>query len=978
MSVPNDWERLRGLFEAAVALPPHARAAFLADRAHGDTAIRQEVESLIAAHEAAGGFLPERTRHGLVDLLDTNIRPLQLPAGTRLGAFEIVEQIGAGGMGAVYRARDTRLDRFVAIKVLASELGVAARGRERFEREARAISRLSHPRICTVHDAGVADLDGREVPYIVMELLDGETLATRLARGPLSIGDALAYGIDIADALVAAHAQSVVHRDLKPANVMITTTGVKLLDFGLAQLRTADAPQQPPGAPPLTSTGMVFGTVPYMSPEQLRGEPVDTRTDIFAFGALMHEMLTGQRPFEAESQAALIAAILEHDARPVSDLQPLAPPNLDRIVRKCLAKEPDERWQTARDLKSELIWLRDGRDDKPRATTPRGQVRRRRGGHVAATGIPLAAAVVLGVLLWRAVATPVPPRVPTHLSLNFPPGVTLVIPTNGISFAIAGDGSRVAFLGARDGRTSLFIHTLADGKTIEVKNTDDAGTPMFSPDSQSVAFAVGVSIKKVPATGGPVQLLTDKGNNQVTWLPDGRIIAGGAAPLRLLGDDARDLTQLGPGEEGHHMPVLTPDGSLLFSVIRGGYWNSLNSIAACRCPSTPPKANAAEIPPGADEKREVLSNATSPRLVGGDVLVFAQGRTLVATGFDSRAVRVVGESRPLFDVQTTMYSGAPMYAVAGNGTLVYAEPAAGRRLVWVDRQGREEPAKTDERMYTHIRLSPDGTRVAANVFDAERNLWVFDLDGSHAVKLTSGPDRDAMPVWTRDGKEIFFTTGERHVSRVAADRSRPPVQFYSLDPPDRIHPLSITRDGKRLLTHWDRSPGQIDLRVIELGATPIPTPTRLVDDSHFDRDGRLSEDDRWLVYESGEGSMARIGQIVVRPFPNVRAARWVISQGNGRQPIWSRDGREIFYRTEDGTVMAVRVKTTPTFSSEEPVRLMTPPLTLRDMGSGPTYDVSPDGKRFLFIKAPELDIRSLNVVLNWDVEVKTALARKGK
>ncbi len=969
-----DWERLRALFEAAVALPPKDRAAFLTDRVNGDTAIRREVESLIAAHEAAGGFLREPTRHGFIDVIETNIRPMVLTAGTRLGAVEIVEQIGAGGMGNVYRARDTRLDRFVAIKVLASELGAAARGRERFEREARAISRLSHPRICTVHDAGVSDLDGGEVPYLVMELLDGETLAARLARGPLSINDALSYGIDIADALVAAHAQSVVHRDLKPANVMITTAGVKLLDFGLAQLRTVD-PQQSAAVSALTSSGMVFGTVPYMSPEQLRGEPADARTDIFAFGALMHEMLTGQRPFAAESQAALIAAILEHDARPVSELQPLAPANLDRVVRRCLAKDPEDRWQTARDLRSELIWLRDGRDDvRPAlARPPLDRVRRRRRWPIAAAGIPAVAAVVLGVLLWRAGSTAAPARVATHHSLSFPAGVTLDIPVNGMSFAIAPDGSRVAFVGVRNGRTSLFIHTLADGKTLEIPNTAGIGTPMFSPDSQAVAFNNRSSVSKVPVTGGPVQLLVEKASNQVTWLPDGRIVTGGPRPLRVVGNDAHDLTQLGPGEEGHHMPVLTADGSLLFSVIRGGYWNSLNSIAACRCPSTPSNADAKERPPRASEKREVLSNATSPRLVGSDSLVFAQGRTLVATGFDSRALRITGESRPLFDVQTTLYSGAPMFAVAGNGTLVYAEPAGGRRLVWVDRQGREEPTKTDQRMYTHIRLSPDGTRVAANVFDADRDLWVFGLDGSFVQKLSSGPDRDAMPVWSRDGREIFFTTGERNLNRVPADGSKPPVRFLSLERPDRIHGLAITPNGKQLLAAQDRMPERIDLRMIELGSTTTVTP--LIADSGFDHDGQLSFDGRWIVYGAAESADVRDGQIVVRPFPDVRAARWNITR-DGRLPIWSRDGREIFYRADDGAVMAVPVTTRPQFSFRPPVRLMTPTLTLWDWGSGPTYDVSPDGKRFLFIKAPELDIRSLNVVLNWDVEVKAALAGK--
>jgi serine/threonine protein kinase len=972
MSAPADWEHLRELFEAAVALPPKDRGAFLTDRVNGDTATRREVESLIAAHEAAGGFLRDPIRHGFTDVLTTNLGPPVLSAGTRLGAFEVIEQIGAGGMGEVYRARDTRLDRFVAIKVLPSGPGVAARGRERFEREARAISRLSHPRICTVHDVGVADLEAREIPYIVMELLDGETLATRLTRGPLSINDALSYTIDIADALVAAHAQAVVHRDLKPGNVMLTTTGVKLLDFGLAQLRTADGPPQAAAVSALTSTGMVFGTVPYMSPEQLRGEPVDARTDIFAFGALMHEMLTGQRPFQADSQAALIAAILEHDAQPVSELQPLASANLDRVVRKCLAKDPDDRWQTARDLRSELIWLRDGREDVRRARAPSDHVPRRRIWPIAAAGIPTAVAVVLGVLLWRAAATSAPARVATHHSLDFPPGVTLDIPVNGNSFAIAPDGSRVAYVGVRDGRTSLFIHSLADGKTIVVENTAGIGTPMFSPDSQTVAFNFAGSIKKVPATNGPVQLLVEKANNQATWLPDGRIVIGGPRALRVVGDDAHDLTKLAPGEEGHQTPVLTAEGSLLFSVIRGGYWNSLNSIATCRCPSPPQERNAAEAPTGGDEKREVLRNATSPRLVGGDALVYAQGRTLVATGFDSRALRVTGESRPLFDVQTTGYSGAPMFAVAGNGTLVYAEPARARWLVWIDRHGREEPTKTGERMYNQIRLSPDGTRVAANVFDADRDMWVFGLDGSFVQRLSSGPDRDAMPVWSRDGREIFFTTGERNINQVPADRSTPPVKVFGIKSPDRIHPLAITPNGKRLLAAQDRMPERMDLRVIELGSTSTVPP--LIADSHFDRDGDLSPDGRWIVYASADATGLRDGQIVVRPFPDVHAARWNISP-DGRQPIWSRDGREIFYRT-DGAVMAVRVTTTPQFSFGSPVRLMAPALTLS--GNGPTYDVSPDGKRFLFIKAPELDIRSLKVVLNWDIEVKAVLAGKGR
>ena len=332
---------------------------------------------------------------------------------------------------------------------------------------------------------------------------------------------------------------------------MVTSTGVKLLDFGLAQLRKPDGAIAPGAAASggdatLTSAGMVFGTLPYMSPEQLRGERVDTRTDMFAFGALLHEMLTGRRPFHADSQAGLIAAILEHEAPPVSDLQPLAPTSLDRIVRKCLAKDPDDRWQTARDLKSELIWVREEREESGRARTPLPATsHRRRWRQILVMGIPTIAAVLLAVMLWRAAAPP-PLRRATRLALNFPPGVTLDIPVNGTSFAIAPDGSRIAFLGVRDGRQSLFIHTLETGKTVDVPDTRDAVNPTFSPDSQWVAFAQGtIGVRKVPAAGGPVQLVWPGAARQLTWLADDRIVfATGNRPLREIGDADKAITTL--------------------------------------------------------------------------------------------------------------------------------------------------------------------------------------------------------------------------------------------------------------------------------------------------------------------------------------------------------------------------------------------------------------------------------------------------
>jgi eukaryotic-like serine/threonine-protein kinase len=314
-----------------------------------------------------------------------------------------------------------------------------------------------------------------------------------------------------------------------------------------------------------------------------------------------------------------------------------------------------------------------------------------------------------------------------------------------------------------------------------------------------------------------------------------------------------------------------------------------------------------------------------------------------------------------------------MFALADNGTLVYAEPAPGRRLIWIDRQGRELPFPVEPRSYAHLRLSPDGMRVATNVSDAGRDLWVLGADGSLEQLLTSGPERDAMPVWSRDGSEIFFTTGERRIYRIPSDRSRLPELVLQLEPPQRIHPLAITPDGKRLLTHWDIMPKGIDLRVVELD--PKPTMTQLFGDSRTEHDGRLSPDGRWVVYETSESGAA---QIAVRRFDDIRAQQQIVSRGAGQMPLWSSDGKEIFYRTEQGTVMSVPVQTSPTFRAGAPVPIVTPTLTLGDHGTGPTYDVSPDGRRFLFIRAPELDIRSLTVVLNWDVEVNATLAGKGR
>jgi Tol biopolymer transport system component len=574
-------------------------------------------------------------------------------------------------------------------------------------------------------------------------------------------------------------------------------------------------------------------------------------------------------------------------------------------------------------------------------------------------------------VLWRSAGSALP-RTVARLSLNLPPGVTLFIPINGTSIAIAPDGSRLAFIGVRAGLPSLFIHQLDIGKTDEVADTRNAATPMFSADSQWVAFGQSGIIKKVPAAGGPVEAVGPGAAGPMVWLSDGRFVRGNmsGSPIRQIVPvvpDDRPLTQVSEGEEGHLTPLLMRNGWLLFTSVRGGFLSSLNRIDVWR----PDSAQASELVP----------NASSPQLLGTDTIVFARGRGLFAAGFDSRAVRLTGAPRAMnVHVQTTLNAGAPMYAVANNGTLVYPESPGGRRLVWIDRAGREEFVKADQRQYGHLRLSPDGTRVATPVMDADRDLWVIGLDGSFALKLPGDSARDGMPVWSPDGSQIFFTTADRNINRIPADGSTGPQTIFRQPKPDRLHPLAMTPDGKYLLMTWDILPKRMEVRLLALGDAPQLTP--LIGQSGTEGDAQLSRDGKWVVYRSAESTGGdRDGHIMVRPFPNVDAYRRVISPGLGRQPIWSHDGREIFYRTEDGSVMSVAITVTPTppyLIHDAPVRVVSPANTLREWASGPTYDVSPDGKRFLFVRAPELDIRSLTVILNWDVEVKAALAENGR
>ncbi len=522
MIAPAKWERVRALFHEALERPAQGRAQFLRDQSGGDDELYREAESLLAAHGQADGFLSG----SLITAEDTGTTIAALTSGSRVGTFEILELLGSGGMGHVYRARDTRLDRMVALKVLSTDVASDPNGRERFDREARLLSRATHPNICTLFDIGSVGVEGRDLQFLVMELLEGETLAGRLRRGPVPIPQALTFATEILDALAAAHALGIVHRDLKPANIVLTKSGVKLLDFGLARLRAPSTARSQHGSAeftdPVTTEGSLVGTLPYMAPEQVRGEEADTRADLFAFGAVLYEMITGARAFAAASQAELVAAILEREPRPLTTRQPLAPPALERLVSACLAKDPGERWQTARDLRRELSRVRDG--DIASGSAPAARMRRFNRVVLWAGAVVIAALASMAIYSSR--QTPAAAAQTITFSIYPPPGTTF--PRGTAELAVSPDGNRLAFVAlSADGSRHLWIRRFDAVAARPLEGTEAARHPFWSPDGRSIGFFAHGKLKRVAEGGGSPQVLCEAIYGAGgSWNGDGTILFG--------------------------------------------------------------------------------------------------------------------------------------------------------------------------------------------------------------------------------------------------------------------------------------------------------------------------------------------------------------------------------------------------------------------------------------------------------------------
>jgi serine/threonine protein kinase/Tol biopolymer transport system component len=876
--------------------------------------------------------------------------------GRRLGPYEILSAIGAGGMGEVYKARDTRLDRTVAIKVLPTHLAGRAELRERFEREAKTIASLNHSHICTLYDTGHQD----EIDFLVMEYLEGETLAQRLAKGPLPIQQVLQYAIEISDALDKAHRKGITHRDLKPGNIMLTKSGTKLLDFGLAKLTQEVAPATPVSQLPtandaITAQGTILGTLLYMAPEQLEGKEADARTDIFAFGAVVYEMATGKKAFAGKSQASVIGAIMSSEPPPISSLQPMTPPTLDRVVKKCLAKEREDRWQSAKDLTDELQWIA-GSSETVKAPAQESKLPRKRWQRpvvLAIAGVALAALVATAIWKFK----PAPPQPITRTVISLPPDQRLAALDEPV-VALSPDGSNLAYVAVRGGTQQIFLRALESLEARPMPGTEGGYGPFFSPDGQWLGFFQGGALKKVSVSGGSAVTLSQSGGSArgATWDSQGTIIytPATATPLWQVskeGGVSKPLTGLDQGEATQRWPWALPGGKALLY--------ASGAIGAAGL-----KINVQPIEAG--KGHDLAQGGTSPQYARSGHLLYVQGATLMAVPFDPERLEIRGSAVPVVEGVAHATDGAAQYSISDAGSLVYVSggvTSIQRKLLWVSRNGTEQVLGAPAQTYGYPRLSPDGHRVA---LETEDQIWLYDLARDTLTRFTFEGTSNQSPVWTPDGKRIAFYSNKEGPANIwwqLADGSGGLERLTTTQYPQI--PRSWSPDGQLLAFHENNPTTKKDIWVLRLSdhkAEPfLRTP--------FNEGGPVfSPDGHWIAYISDESGRP---EIYVQPYPGP-GGKWQISTEGGNEPAWNRNGRELFYRSGN-KMMAVDVTTQPTFSAGKPKVLFEGQYVAVSPGlTGTAFDVSPDGQRFLMVKETEASMSAtqINVVLNWFEELK--------
>ena len=888
---------------------------------------------------------------------------MPLSNGTRLGPYEIVGPLGAGGMGEVYRARDTRLDRTVAVKVIPAQLAEQPEARQRFEREARAVSALNHPHICVLHDIGQ---EGSTF-FFVMELIEGDTLAERLEKGAMPPDEFLPIAIQIADALAVAHRAGIVHRDLKPGNVMLTRSGAKLLDFGLARATGLSASrssltQSPTLTRPLTAEGTIVGTFQYMAPEQLEGKDADARTDIFAFGAVLYEMATGTRAFDGESQASLIASIIKEQPRPMSEIVPLTPPALEHIVRRSLAKKPDDRWQSAFDVKHQLEWIRNA-GSQAGVPAPVAVHRRHLTRALMLTSI-VSSVAALALLSWMVTHRPLPSQA---MRFSILPPERHIFDAAQPNLAIAPDGSSIALIAYDStGVSRLWIRRIDATTSRAVPHSESPLQPFWSPDGKSLGFYAGGKLRRVSLADGDIQTLADATEPRgSSWNSDGDIVfqpaaAGPIMHVRASGGAVNAVTEVDTanGEVAHRFPCFLPDGRDFLYVV------------------LPPKDGLFDVRIGSlDGKKSgviLRANGTATYAPPGYVLFRREGR-VVAQRFDARDKKLTGEAIPLGEDAGPAggWTGAPAVSVSNNGVLVHAAGGIlNTRLTWLDRSGRElGRLALAPGSYSQGQFAPDGSMMVvakASSTGTPIDLWLVDTRRTLATRFTFVNSLHTMPRWSPDGKSIVFSSaqdGRENIFVKAADSGSEEKRLF-MSKTLFTKPEAWAPDGRAIVYNTITGETGTDLWLFPMESNSTP---RALLSTPFDESGAaISPDGRWMAYRSNETGRY---QVYIRSFPDMAEKHRISDDALGTSDAvlvsywitWRSDGKEILFPGSDRiTVVSVPVKTAGGFQAEEPRALFRLAVNTFYVAVVPTAD------KFLSFSPDTGGIPPAHsVVLNW-------------
>ena len=890
---------------------------------------------------------------------------MPLSTGTKLGPYEILSAAGAGGMGEVYRARDTRLDRTVAIKVLPEQFSQNADLRQRFEREARAISSLNHPNICTLHDVGHQD----GIDYLVLEYLEGESLAARLMKGPLPVEQVLKTGTEIADALEKAHRQGIVHRDLKPGNVMLTKSGAKLLDFGLAKPQGAMAAAsgltgaitQTSPVSPITQQGHIVGTFQYMSPEQVEGKEADARSDIFALGAVLYEMATGKRAFEGKSAISVASAILEKEPEPISKIQPLTPPALEHVVETCLAKDPEERFQTAHDVKLQLKWIADGGSSAVGVAPPVAARRRlsQRASWAVAAAATLAAVLMAVAFVQRA---PQPAAV-LRASLSLPPGTHLDDQNSCLAFSP--DGRRLVFAAqGAEGKQQLWLRAVDSLAAQPLAGTEDASYPFWSPDGRYIGFFAEHKLKKVDASGGTVQTICDASEGRgATWSQRGVIVFspqpfGGLWVVSASGGDPASLTTVSEQDMSHRLPHFLPDGRHLL------YFSGRESTG---------KDSAIMVLDLDTRQSEIVARQNSEGFyVSPGYLVFVRENNLMVQPFDPGRLRTTGDPVPIAEhVAFNNFRWTGAYALSNSGLLLYESGGGTVRsqLTWFDMQGNKVGTVGEPAPFQNVYLAPGGKRALAEVGDSSGkiNLWMYDLARGTANRFSFGGDNFVQPVWSPDAQRVVYADD---AGQLYLKDSGGTAEAQRLTNDRTYHwPTAWSPDGKLLAYQFQTSNGW-DIWMMPLAGERKPYPFLATSANEWF--GCFSPDGKWFSYFSDESGR---NELYVVPFPGPGAKRQISASG-ANEGGWL-NSHQMTYVTMDRKLAIVEITGKgQELEIGEPHFMFggKPQPALLDPNAGfapPRAYFSPDDKRILLrVPLEGGSSPALTLVSNWAADLK--------